>query len=200
MIDWTTRQRPRQRQIKAKEGYVKREYRHIVMSTSEGLTSELTRRAGVRVSWQRIDSSWTLPFPNLTKSVWRSRGCGRKVPQGLKKVSLPADVLWGSFVTHSWMRDKRTPKDVCGEVTKRSHSSRPAWRRGLWNGLFDAIGYAVLWRIQGLLYYGGLTHLATRVAPYRSDWRVHPPPSPRPALVVSKSQKIIPSKRTAEKY
>ena len=39
--------------------------------------------------------------------------------------SLPADVLWGSFVTHSflphvgekWMRDKRTPKDVCGEAT-----------------------------------------------------------------------------------
>ena len=26
--------------------------------------------------------------------------------------SLPADVLWGSFVT----RDKRTPKDVCGEA------------------------------------------------------------------------------------
>ena len=39
--------------------------------------------------------------------------------------SLPADVLWGSFVTHSflpvgekWMRDKRTRKDVCGEATK----------------------------------------------------------------------------------
>ena len=38
--------------------------------------------------------------------------------------SLPADVLWGSFVTHSflpvgekWMRDKRTLKDVCGEAT-----------------------------------------------------------------------------------
>ena len=44
--------------------------------------------------------------------------------------SLPADVLWGSFVTHSGgevksscfiesprMRDKRTPKDVCGEAT-----------------------------------------------------------------------------------
>ena len=33
--------------------------------------------------------------------------------------SLPADVLWGSFVTHSFlphMRDKRTPKDVCGEA------------------------------------------------------------------------------------
>ena len=43
----TTRQRPRQQQIKAKEGYVKREYCHIVMSTSESLTSALTRRAGV---------------------------------------------------------------------------------------------------------------------------------------------------------
>ena len=37
--------------------------------------------------------------------------------------SLSADVLWGSFVTHSflpvgekWMRDERTPKDVCGEA------------------------------------------------------------------------------------
>ena len=33
--------------------------------------------------------------------------------------SLRADVLWGSFVTHSflWMRDERTPEDVCGEAT-----------------------------------------------------------------------------------
>ena len=36
-------------------------------------------------------------------------------------ISLPADVLWGLFVTHSflgekWMRDKQTPKDVCGEA------------------------------------------------------------------------------------
>ena len=29
--------------------------------------------------------------------------------------SLPADVRWGSFVT--LMRDKRTPKDVCGEAS-----------------------------------------------------------------------------------
>ena len=40
--------------------------------------------------------------------------------------SLPADVLWGSFVTHSlgekWMRDKRTPKDVRGEaIRKKAH-------------------------------------------------------------------------------
>ena len=34
-------------------------------------------------------------------------------------VSLPADVLWGSFVTEKWMRDKRTPKDVCGEAISR---------------------------------------------------------------------------------
>ena len=40
--------------------------------------------------------------------------------------SFPADVLWGSFVTHSFsslsvgynlMLDKRTQKDVCGEAT-----------------------------------------------------------------------------------
>ena len=41
---------------------------------------------------------------------------------GQETSSLPADVLWGSFVTHSvgekWMRDKRTPKDVCGEARK----------------------------------------------------------------------------------
>ena len=64
-------------------------------------------------------------------------------------------------------------KNLCGDheaavikfhkVSKRSHLSRPAWRRGQWNRLFDAIGYAVLWRIQGLLYHGGLTHLATYV-------------------------------------
>ena len=38
-----------------------------------------------------------------------------------------------------------------------------AIRRGQWNRLFDAIGYAVLWRVQGLLYHRGLTHLATYV-------------------------------------
>ena len=32
--------------------------------------------------------------------------------------SLPADVLWGSFV----MRDKRTPKDVCGEARILQHN------------------------------------------------------------------------------
>ena len=34
--------------------------------------------------------------------------------------SLPADVLGGSLVTHSFLphgRDERTPKDVCGEAT-----------------------------------------------------------------------------------
>ena len=45
--------------------------------------------------------------------------------------SLPADVLWGSFVTHSflkWMRDKRTPKDVCGEATRQlDKGSEPGW-------------------------------------------------------------------------
>ena len=37
--------------------------------------------------------------------------------------SLPADVLWGSFV----MRDKRTPKDVCGEAMMiQDHSDHDA--------------------------------------------------------------------------
>ena len=54
------------------------------------------------------------PGPNALFSrpvplIWRREG------------SLPADVLWGSFVTHSflpngWMRDERTPKDICGEA------------------------------------------------------------------------------------
>ena len=45
-----------------------------------------------------------------------------------KRISLPADVLWGLFVTHSflppvwekWMRDERTPKDVCREARNAS--------------------------------------------------------------------------------
>ena len=41
-----------------------------------------------------------------------------------------------------------------------------AIRRGQGNRLFDAIGYAVLWRIRGLLYHGGLTHLATGVVSF----------------------------------
>ena len=54
--------------------------------------------------------------------------------------SLPADVLWGSFVTHSflvmekWMRDKGTPKDVCGKATTEvdsvGHMHRMLWIHG----------------------------------------------------------------------
>ena len=40
----------------------------------------------------------------------------------LQNSSLPADVLWGSFVMHSFLPhgipDKPTPKDVCWEATK----------------------------------------------------------------------------------
>ena len=40
------------------------------------------------------------------------------IKSGNRECSLPSDVLWGSFVTHSFrMRDKRTPKDVCREAT-----------------------------------------------------------------------------------
>ena len=39
------------------------------------------------------------------------------------RTSLPADVLWGSFVTR-WMRDKRTPKDVCGEATSEQEKKK----------------------------------------------------------------------------
>ena len=39
------------------------------------------------------------------------------------QVSLPADVLWGSFVCvgEKWMCGKRTPKDVCGKAIDKSY-------------------------------------------------------------------------------
>ena len=48
--------------------------------------------------------------------------CTHKRHEDKERASLLADVLWASFVTHSWgrMRDKRTPKDVCGEA-RRGH-------------------------------------------------------------------------------
>ena len=39
------------------------------------------------------------------------------IMNSLPGISLPADVLWGSFVTHSFL-PKRPPKDVCGEATQ----------------------------------------------------------------------------------
>ena len=52
----------------------------------------------------------------------------------LATCSLPADVPWGSFVTHSfgekWMRDERAPRDVCGEAKLRANgrnSSQHCW-------------------------------------------------------------------------
>ena len=61
--------------------------------------------------------------------AWRGSGTTGWA-QSRSKNSLPADVLWGSIVTHSflphrqsvgekWMRDKRTPKDVCGEANQK---------------------------------------------------------------------------------
>ena len=47
------------------------------------------------------------------------------------KSSLPADVLWGLFVTHLFlrggemMRDKRTTKGVCGEATIKAKGESP---------------------------------------------------------------------------
>ena len=55
-------------------------------------------------------------FRELTLKKW-------EVPAGRISRSLPADVLWDSFVTslgEKWMRGKRTPKDVCGEATYRA--------------------------------------------------------------------------------
>ena len=37
----------------------------------------------------------------------------------LRSGSLPADVFWGSFVTHSFLPHKRT-KDVCGEASDQA--------------------------------------------------------------------------------
>ena len=45
---------------------------------------------------------------------------------GQAEPSLPADVLWGSFVTHSGRNEcvtNETPKDVCGEA-KQSHQAK----------------------------------------------------------------------------
>ena len=52
--------------------------------------------------------------------------------------SLPADVLWGSFVTHSFRtRDEQTPKEVCGEPThtREAHCiyyATRVWEELLW--------------------------------------------------------------------
>ena len=43
----------------------------------------------------------------------------------MSKISLPADDLWGSFVTHSFL-DKRTPKDGCGEASLK-WANRKKW-------------------------------------------------------------------------
>ena len=52
--------------------------------------------------------------------------------------SLPTDVLWGSFVTHSL--DKRTPKDVCGEARfiKAVHALR-TWLKGAHKQCFEPV-------------------------------------------------------------
>ena len=58
---------------------------------------------------------------NKTTSVYRPGSNGSRKARGAHKrhsclprvPSLPADVLWGSFVTHSIISP---PKDVCGEV------------------------------------------------------------------------------------
>ena len=49
----------------------------------------------------------------------------RRYVDSMEQASLPTDVLWGLFVTHSflsvgekWMRDEQTPQDVCGEATQ----------------------------------------------------------------------------------
>ena len=55
---------------------------------------------------------------------------------------LPADVLYGSFVTHSflpqgpsvgekWMRNERTPKDVCGEAISTPEGIKNLAKTGL---------------------------------------------------------------------
>ena len=55
--------------------------------------------------------------------------------------SLPADVRWGSFDTHSskCMRDKRTPTDVCGEASMLDATSYSSLA-GNWSKIARAIG------------------------------------------------------------
>ena len=68
----------------------------------------------------------------------------------------------------SWFQMSAVDIDVRGITCHvEKHCVTPkAIRRGQGNRLFDAIGYAVLWRIRGLLYHGGLTHLATGVVSF----------------------------------
>ena len=68
------------------------------------------------------------PCPSMPSVVISDRKqfqCLNIVFNRKARLSLPTDVLWGSFVTHSflpqWMRDKRTPKDVCGEAKLDYH-------------------------------------------------------------------------------
>ena len=57
----------------------------------------------------------------------RELDCKGVLERSTSTGSLPADVPWGSFVTHSFlprvgekrMRDERPPKDACGEAGQR---------------------------------------------------------------------------------
>ena len=69
--------------------------------------------------------SWLVYFASLMEDELRG-----KTDTICITISLPADVLWGSFVMHAfislgekWMRDKRTPKDVCGEANCDTNST-----------------------------------------------------------------------------
>ena len=58
--------------------------------------------------------------PYIPYSKWLSgKGTHMAADKNRSWGSIPSDILWGSFVTHSfkWMRDKRTPKDVWGDAT-----------------------------------------------------------------------------------
>ena len=59
-----------------------------------------------------------IPFQSFV-AAWQCNDITSLVVMGSRDYylggSLPADVLWGSFVTHSFLPNE--PKDVCGEAT-----------------------------------------------------------------------------------
>ena len=93
-----------------KDAQVSSHFSHIVMLTINSLSP-----------WEMISGF------NLTVTR-RGKRQGMKLCSGIRTIcdstSLPADVRWGSVVTHSflphvgekWVRDNRTPTDVCGEA------------------------------------------------------------------------------------
>ena len=100
------------------------------------------------------------------KLIWRVRHVFRIIrsydSSHVSRVidSLPADVLCGSLVTHSFLspppsptRDERTPKDVCGHATRHAHNAF------LYISLPSLHDYSV--KLPNFMFYGGRKQATT---------------------------------------